>query len=101
VSRGLWLRVQSQRDGEPVRGPQCGRPWRKVKVPERRTTQDYARPLRELVDIDQLEAERIRVVQDSLSTHTPGANSLAFPAPEAPQILRRLELDYTPKHPGR
>jgi len=53
------------------------------------------------VDIDQLEAERIRVVQDSLSTHTPGANSLAFPAPEAPQILRRLELDYTPKHPGR
>jgi hypothetical protein len=97
----LWLRVQSQRDGGPVRGPQCGRPWRKVEVPERRTTQDYARRLRELVDVDHLEAERIRVVQDSLSTHTPGALSLAFLAPEAPQILRRLEFDYTPKHPRR
>jgi hypothetical protein len=50
------------------------------------------------VDVDYLEAERIRVVQDSLPAHTPGANSLAFPAKEAPQNLRRLEFDYTPKH---
>jgi hypothetical protein len=97
----LWLRVQSQRDGGPVRGPQYGRPWRKVKVTERRTTQDYARRLRELVDVDYPEAERIRVVQDSLSAHTPGALSSTFPAPEAPQILCRLEFDYTPKHPER
>src|SRR5687767_8577803 len=61
VSRVLWSRVQSQRDGGPVRGPQCGRPWRKVKVTERRTTQDYARRLRELVDIDYPEAERMQV----------------------------------------
>src|SRR3954471_24519664 len=33
----------------------------------------------------------IRVVQDSLSTHTPGSLYEAFPAPEAHRILERLE----------
>ena len=47
------------------------RPWRKVTVTERRTSQDYAVRLRELVDVDFPDAERIRVVQDNLSTHTP------------------------------
>src|SRR5215212_11611058 len=74
------------------------RPWRKVTVTERRTAQDYARRLCELVDVDYPEAERIRVVQDNLSTHTPGALYAAFPAPEARRILRRLEFHYTPKH---
>ncbi len=40
----------------------------------------------------------IRVVQDNLSTHTPGALYEAFPAPEAHRILERLEFHYTPKH---
>src|SRR6476659_3915961 len=48
------------------------RPWRKVSVTERRTGQDYAERLRELVDVDFPEAECIRVVQDNLSTHTRG-----------------------------
>jgi len=74
------------------------RPWRRVTVTERRTAQDYARRLGELVDVDYPEAERIRVVQDNLSTHTPGALYAAFPASEARRILRRLEFHYTPKH---
>ena len=49
------------------------RPWRKVTVTERRTAQDYAERLRELVDVDYPDAACIRVVQDNLSTHTPGA----------------------------
>jgi transposase len=73
-------------------------PWRRVTVTERRTAQDYARRRCELVDIDYPEAERVRVVQDNLSTHTPGALYAAFPAPEARRILRRLEFPYTPKH---
>src|SRR3954465_979617 len=40
----------------------------------------------------------IRVVQDNLSTHTPGSLYEAFPAPEAHRILERLEFHYTPKH---
>jgi transposase len=74
------------------------RPWRKVTVTERRTAQDYAARLRDLVDVDYPEAERIRVGQDNLSTHTPGALYEAFPAAEARRILRRLEFHYTPKH---
>jgi hypothetical protein len=74
------------------------RPWRKVTVTERRTAQDYAERLRELVDVDFPDAACIRVVQDNLSTHTPGALYEAFPAPEAHRILGRLEFHYTPKH---
>jgi transposase len=74
------------------------RPWRRVTVTERRTAQDYAARLRALVDVDYPEAARIRVVQDNLSTHTPGALYAAFPAAEARRILRRLEFHYTPKH---
>jgi transposase len=74
------------------------RPWRKVTVTERRTAQDYAERLRELVDVDYPEAACIRVVQDNLSTHTPGALYETFPAPEAHRILGRLEFHYTPKH---
>src|SRR5215213_4379450 len=74
------------------------RPWRKVTITERRTAQDYAARLRALVDVDYPQAARIRVVQDNLSTHTPGALYEAFPAAEARRILRRLEFHSTPKH---
>ena len=74
------------------------RPWRKVTVSAQRTAQDYARRLRDLVDLDYPEAERIRVVQDNLSTHTPGSLYETFPAGEARRILRRLEFHPTPKH---
>jgi hypothetical protein len=74
------------------------RPWRKVTVTEQRTARDYAKRLRELVDVDYPDAGCIRVVQDNLSTHTPGSLYEAFPAPEAHRILERLEFHYTPKH---
>ena len=76
----------------------ANRPWRKVSVTERRTAQDYAERLRELVDVDFPDAACIRVVQDNLSTHTPGALYETFPAPEAHRILERLEFHDTPKH---
>ena len=74
------------------------RPWRKVKVTERRAAEDYAQCMRELVDVHYPDAERIRVVQDNLSTHSAGALYQAFPPAEARRILRRLEFHYTPKH---
>jgi transposase len=74
------------------------RPWRKVKVTERRTAVDFAAGMRELAEVDFPHAERIRVVLDNLSTHTPGALYEAFPAPEARRVLRRLEFHFTPKH---
>ena len=74
------------------------RPWRKVEVTKRRTAEDYAWRMRELVDVHYPDAEHIRVVQDNLSTHSPGALYHAFPAAEARRLLRRLEFHYTPKH---
>ena len=74
------------------------RPWRKVKVTERRAAEDYAQCMRELVDVHYPDAEYIRVVQDNLSTHSAGALYQAFPPAEARRILRRLKFHYTPKH---
>src|SRR5476651_2419025 len=74
------------------------RPWRKVKVTERRTAEDFAICMRELSDVHFPEAARIRVVLDNLSTHSSGALYQAFPACEARRVLRRLEFHYVPKH---
>jgi transposase len=76
----------------------ANRPWRKVKVTERRAAGDFALCMRELTDIYYPKAERIRVVLDNLSTHSAGALYQTFPADEARRILRRLEFHFVPKH---
>jgi transposase len=74
------------------------RPWRKVKVTKRRAAADFAACMCELADIHFPEAEKIRVVLDNLSTHSPAALYRALPPAEARRLLRRLEFHYTPKH---
>jgi hypothetical protein len=74
------------------------RSWRKVKVTERRTAEDFAHCMRDLVDLHYPHAKRIRVVLDNLSTHGPAALYQAFPPAEARRILKRLEFHHTPKH---
>jgi transposase len=74
------------------------RPWRKVKVTERRAAKDFAICMRDLTDVHYPGAERIRVVLDNLSTHSVGALYQTFPADEARRVLRRLEFHYVPKH---
>src|SRR5277367_646157 len=74
------------------------RPWRKVKVTQRRAAEDFATCMRELADVHYPEAERIRLVLDNLSTHSAGALYQTFPADEARRMLRRLEFHYVPKH---
>ena len=76
--------------------PLAGR--RRVKVTERRTKVDWAETIREIVDVDYAEAERIVLVVDNLNTHTLGALYEAFEPAEARRIARRLEIHYTPKH---
>lgn len=72
--------------------------WRHVKVPDRRTAQDFAHGLKDLVDIHCPEATLMSVVMDNLNTHTPAALYEAVPPTEARRILRKLDLRYTPKH---
>ena len=52
----------------------------------------------QLTDVDSSNAERIRVVLDRTSTHSPGALYQALPGCEARRILRRLEFHHVPKH---
>jgi transposase len=74
------------------------RPWRKVKVTDRRTNQDFAHCMRDLVDVHYPDAPVIRVVMDNLSTHSAGALYDAFPAPEARRVRERIQFHHTPKH---
>ena len=76
--------------------PLTGR--RHVQVTERRTRQDWARFIRDLVDVHYLNAERVVLVLDNLNTHVPGALYETFPPAEARRVLQRLELHYTPVH---
>ncbi|HEX8794847.1 MAG TPA: IS630 family transposase [Polyangiaceae bacterium] len=74
------------------------RPWRHAKVTDHRAARDFAECMRDLVDRHYPDAERIRVVLDNLSTHTPTALYESFEPEEARRISRRLEFHYTPKH---
>src|ERR1700751_1583820 len=74
------------------------RGWRNVKVTDRRAAVDYALCMRDLVDVHYPDAACIRVVQDNLSIHKPGALYEAFAPPGPRRILRRLEFHFTPKH---
>lgn len=77
---------------EPKRG------WRHVEVRERRTAQDFAEWMKELVDRHFPEAEVVRVVLDNLNTHTPASFYKVFPPEEARRLTRKLEFHYTPVH---
>jgi hypothetical protein len=77
---------------EPLQG------WRHVKVTTRRTIQDFAHCIQDLVDVHFPQATVISVVLDNLNTHTPASLYATFPPAEASRILRKLDFHYTPKH---
>ena len=76
--------------GEPLAG------WRQVMVSDRRTRIDWARCIKDLVEVHDPDAEQIVLVQDNLNTHTPASLYEAFPAAEAKRLADKLELHYTP-----
>jgi hypothetical protein len=78
--------------GEPLRGR------RYVRVSDRRTRVDFARCIREVVDVHYPDAERIVLVMDQLNTHSPASLYEAFPPTEAKRLADKLEIHYTPKH---
>jgi len=72
--------------------------WRHVKMTDQRTTLDYAQGLKDIIQVHFPTATCIRLVQDNLNTHKPSALYEAFPPEEARQLVKKLELHYTPKH---
>jgi DDE superfamily endonuclease len=77
---------------EPCQG------WRQVTVTPRRTKREFAHGMRELVEVHCPEAEKIRVVLDHLSPHTPEALDEVLAPAEARRILRKLAFHLTPVH---
>ncbi len=71
---------------------------RYTEVRPQRTKTDYAGFVSAALDQLCPTAQRVRVVQDNLNTHTAGAFYEAFDAATARQLVQRLELHYTPKH---
>ena len=77
---------------EPLAG------WRHVEVTERKASVDFAWFLRGLSEDRYATAERIVLVCDNLSTHSPAALYEAFEPVEARRLAERFEWHYTPKH---
>ncbi len=70
---------------------------RTVTVTERRGNAEFAAQLQAL-ELRYPEAEKITLVLDQLSTHSPAALYQHLAAEEARRLTRRFEWMYTPKH---
>lgn len=77
---------------EPLAG------WRHIEVTRQRTKVDFAKQMKNLVDVYYPQAELIRLVVDNLNIHNPAALYEVFPPEEARRIYQKLEFHYTPKH---
>ena len=77
---------------EPLAG------WRKVNIRARKTSIDWAHEVKELLDVDYPDADKVILVCDNLNTHTIAALYEAFEPAEAHRLANRLEIHYTPKH---
>ena len=76
----------------PARG------WRHVIVSDHHGKQDFAQVIRQLIDEQFPDVDRIRLVVDNLNTHSPASLYAAFSAAEARRLTQKLEWHYTPKH---
>ena len=73
--------------------------WRDVRVGPRKTAVDWTRQVKALVDDPRYAgAERVTLVCDNLSTHSPASFYRAFEPAEAHRLAGKVELVHTPKH---
>jgi hypothetical protein len=69
-----------------------------INATEHRASIDCAKFLKHLIDIEYPDANRLVLVMDNLSTHTPACFYEAFEPAEARRLTRKLEIHYTPRH---
>lgn len=72
--------------------------WRHGAVTPRRTARAFAHQMQALVDVYFAQADVIRVVLDTLNTHTLAALDQTFAPAQARRRTEKLEFHYTPKH---
>ena len=71
---------------EPLRG------FRRIVATERRTKQDWAQQMKNMLDNDYPDAKKVRLVLDNLNTHTISSFYEAFEPEEAHRLANWLEL---------
>jgi hypothetical protein len=71
---------------------------RELTITDHRTRQDWARLIKDLVDIRHPDAEKIVLVMDQLNTHSPASLYETFCPAEAKRLADKLEIHPTPKH---
>jgi hypothetical protein len=72
--------------------------WRKVNVRQQKTSVDWANEIKELLDQDYPQVQKVVLICDNLNTHKIASLYEAFEPQEALRLARRLEIHYTPKH---
>lgn len=72
--------------------------WRKVSVRATKTALDLAEEIRDLLEVDYPDADKVVLVWDNLNTDSPVSLYKVFSPAEARRLLDRLEIHYTPKH---
>ncbi len=77
---------------EPMRG------WRRVGVAGDRTAKTFAQQLKQLVDEDYPQAEKVVLVTGNLNTHGPWSLYETFEPVQARRIADKVEWHYTPEH---
>jgi len=77
---------------EPLAG------WRHVHAQNRRTKQDWALQIQELLDVHYRNVSKVRLIMDNLNTHTISSLYETFTPDVALSLAKRLEIHYTPKH---
>ena len=77
---------------EPLTG------WAYNHAREHRTAIDWAHEIKKMLTEYYPNAIKVRLVVDNLNTHIIASLYKAFPAKEARELAKRLEIHYTPKH---
>jgi len=71
---------------------------RELTVTDHRTRVDWAKQIKELVDVRHPDADKIVLVLDQLNIHTPASLYETFSPAEAKRLSDKLEIHPTPKH---
>jgi hypothetical protein len=71
---------------------------RHVEITERRTRNEFAHFIKQLLDVRYPNAVKVRLVMDNLNTHDTASLYATFKPAEARRLADRLDIHYTPKH---
>lgn len=69
-----------------------------LRVTAQRTKADFAQELRQIVEVEQAQADKVVLVTDNLNIHNSACLYEHFPPAQARAIAAKIEWHYTPEH---